>query len=35
MSTLEDVLVEKNTIGTLERAFRAEYYRSTREAGTA
>ena len=32
---LKDVLVEENIIGTLERPFRAEYYRSVWEAGTA
>ena len=31
---MEDVLVEENTIGTLERPFRAEYCRSARDAGT-
>ena len=29
------MLVQQNTIGTLARPFRAEYYRRAREAGTA
>ena len=29
------MLVQQNTIGTLVRPFRAEYYRSSRETGSA